>query len=128
MLKQGAVFWIPSGPGGSEHMHVVLSRPEDNSQSIVLVPWTTRDDGVDETCVIYAQDHENVAHDTCVDYQRATLATEAELLDALDTRRIRQVVSVSEPLLARILAGASERANFMANECEEILLAQGLID
>jgi len=109
-------------------MHVVLSRPEDNSQSIVLVPWTTRDDGVDEACVIYAHDHENVDHDTCVDYQRARSASEAELLDALDTRRIRQVASVSEPLLDRILAGANERANLMANECEEILLAQGLID
>lgn len=128
MLKQGDVLWICSGQWGSEHMHVVLSRPEDNPQRIVLAPWTTRDDGVDETCMIYVDDHEKVDHDTCVDYQRVTLATEAGLLEALKAGTIRRTAPVSKSLLTRILHGANERANFMANECEEVLLAQGLIE
>ena len=128
MLRQGAVLWIPSDQWNQEHMNVVLSRPEKDSQSIVLVPWTSRDGWVDETCLIRKGEHERVSHDTCVDYQRARLATEAELLDAIAAGTIREAAPTSESLLARILKGATQRANYMPNECEEILLGQGLIE
>ncbi len=127
MFRQGDTFWIPSSDSGIEHLHVIISDPEINHESVVVVPLTTSDGWAEETCVLYAGCHPAIVHDTCVDYRRADLVSAIKLDTALTNRQIRKSAPISSEILKDILAGANE-TRFLPGRCDKVLSAQKLID
>ena len=127
MFRQRDTFWILSSDSGIEHLHVIISNPEINHEDIVVVPLTTRETWVEETCVLYVGDHPAIKHDTCVDYRRAKIVSAIKLDDTLKKQQIRKSAPISGEILERILSGAKE-TNFLPIEHDNILVAQKLID
>lgn len=127
MASQGDVYWIPSGSHGIEHVHVVASDPSVDAQNVVLIPVTTRDGYVDETCVLSPGDHKCITHDSCVDYRSARVLPAARIDAAHAARRIRKADPVSNEVLKRIFDGAS-RTIFLPGDCDRILHQQGFIN
>ena len=127
MFRQGDTFWIPSSDSGIEHLHVIISNPEINHEDIVVVPLTTRETWVEETCVLYVGDHPAIKHDTCVDYRRADIVSAIKLDAALTKQQIRKNDTVSSEILKDILSGANE-TRFLPGRCDRVLSEQKLID
>ena len=126
MAQLGDVFWLPSGGPGLEHLYVVISDPRKDSLEVVLVSFTTRDTGVDESCSVYKGDHPRITHDSCVDYRRARILTEGQIDHAVASGKARQVEPVSQELLDAIWRGAIE-TKFLPGKCDGILRRQGFI-
>lgn len=126
MARLGDVFWLTSEDSGLEHLYVVASDPGKNPQEVVLVSFTTRDIGVDESCIVYEGDHPRVTHESCVDYRRAKILSEAQIDRAVTSGQVRSVEPVSEEMLQAIWRGASE-TRFLPSRCDRILRQQELI-
>lgn len=127
MFRQGDAFRIPSSDHDTKHLYIIISDPEINYEDIVIVPLTTREDWVEETCVLYDGDHPAIKHETCVDYRRAKILSAIELDDALRKQQIRKLAPISSETLERILSGAKETRS-LPNRCDRVLSAQNLID
>lgn len=56
MAMLGNMFWLASGKADLKHLYVVISNPLKNPNEVVLVSLTTRDYGVDESCVVSVGD------------------------------------------------------------------------
>ena len=127
MFSQGDVFWISSPESNVEHLHIIISIPDKDPQKIVVVPLTTYESWVEDTCVLRTGDHPVITHDTCVDYRRATILTAEKLDSALKKHQIRKAQKILPNILEQILSGASKTKS-IPRDCDNILVSQGLID
>ena len=127
MAMLGNMFWLASGKANLEHLYVVISNPLKNPNEVVLVSLTTKDCGVDESCVVSEGDHPRIKHESCVDYSRARILSEAAIDDAVANKRVRPVEDASPDLLGKIWQGAAETKH-LPSRCDAILRQQMLID
>lgn len=126
MALLGNMFWLASGKADLEHLYVVISDPLKNPNEVVLVSLTTRDHGVDESCVVSEGDHPHIDHESCIDYSRAEILSEAAIDNAVANERVRPVEDASPQLLCAIWRGAEETKH-LPHRCDSILSRQGLI-
>jgi len=127
MALLGNMFWVPSGKANLEHLYIVISNPLKNPTEVVLVSLTTKDCGVDESCVVSAEDHPSISHESCIDYARARILTEAAIDNAVANKRVRLTQNASPELLGAIWRGATETKR-LPGRCDAILSQQELID
>ena len=128
MVHHGSTYWILTDPAASvEHLYVVISDPVKDPDNVVLVSFTTRQAGVDESCVIYEGEHPCVRHDTCVDYRRAHVLSALQIDEAVTSGKVRPGPQADAGLLDRILRGAQE-TRFLPDCCDAILDKQQLFD
>ena len=120
------MFWLASDKDDLEHLYVVISDPLKNPNEVVLVSLTTKDYGVDDSCVVSVGDHPRIGHESCVDYARARILSEATIDDAIANKRVRPVENARPELLKAIWRGAEE-TKYLPSRCDTILNQQELI-
>jgi hypothetical protein len=91
--------------------------------TIVIVNFTTRRAGSDDSCIVQAGEHEFLSRESVVVYRRAQMTENQRALDMLHSSILRQLAPVSEDLLRRIQAGAL--ASQFTPEKIKIALRQG---
>jgi hypothetical protein len=127
-FRRGETF--TASPDGSDNFHlfVVVSKPDEDPQHVVVVNLTTVR-GVwsdDMTCVLERGDHKFVKHKSRVAYEYAKVVTLAALSDALENRLIFRNADMPAAMLARITTGfgASKR---VSRSLRTLLSEQGLL-
>lgn len=71
--------------------------------------------------------HPRIDHDSCIDYGRAKILSEAAIDNAVANKRVRPVQDASPKLLGKIWQGATETKH-LPYRCYTILIQQRLID
>ena len=72
-MNLGATF-INRNLGSPDHLWIVCSPPQPD-YSVLMFNLTTRDNALDETCIVRVGEHPFVTHDSVVDYDRGRLLT-----------------------------------------------------
>lgn len=126
MALLGNMFWLASGRANLEHLYVIISNPLKNPNEVVLVSLTTMDYGADESCIVSEGEHPRITHDSCIDYARARILSDADIDKAVANGSVRPVQDASPELLGKIWQGATETRH-LPSRCDAILSQQGLI-
>ena len=107
MLKAGASFLIPSGPGDFLHLFVVCSEEQAPPDMRILVPISSKKPGVyfDPACEIIAEEHEFVTRDSFVHYRHIQQRSSSKIVSCLENGSYIPKPDVSEELLERIRCG-----------------------
>jgi hypothetical protein len=127
-MNAGDTFRIPQ-PGTSldSHLWVVISDPSIDPNRVLIVNFTTRRNDSDAACILQANEHPFVHHETCVNYGGAKVVSNAQIEILLKKGLLTHHASVSTELLQRIREGAASSER-MALEHADILIRQGLIE
>lgn len=110
-----------------DHLWVVLSEPEQNPESVLLVSITTLRPHKDQACLIHRGEHPWVTHDSCVAYDFARTVTLKQLNALKDSGRIVLRERLSELLLTRIRRAAADSTR-LEMRFADLLIEQGLLD
>lgn len=115
MMETTAIGW---------HQWVAISNPIQNgTEKILIVSITTKRDSSyeDHSCVLDAEDHPNLEHESWVYYDRAMIRPIDFLAEAT-----RPLDPMGADVIARILAGV-ETTDRIPLKHQELLSEQGLI-
>ncbi len=122
MIELGTTFWggLPGDVNG-KHLWFVISDPNRNSGSVVIVNMTTRRPGSDSSCVLRPGDHPGVDHESTINYLKARNVPIANILAGQKRRPdcIMFAQKASTELVSRILEGAL-RSDYASSECRRI--------
>jgi hypothetical protein len=69
---------------GDNHLWVVLSDPQLDPETVLIVNLTTFDPRKEGVCILAAGEHPWVTHETCVSYEDAVITTLPKLYAAKD--------------------------------------------
>jgi hypothetical protein len=111
-----ATLLIPSGPPSDQqrkHLFILLTDPHDDetgAKSVLMVSLSTVRAGLlhDATCILYAEDHPFVKHDSYVFYQRARLAEADKLLGGVKSGQFVPQDPMDGAVFARVCKGLEE--------------------
>lgn len=113
----GAMLLIPSGPGGENHLFVLLNDPKPfpgygARPCVVLVNVSTVREGAahDPTCVLEAGCHPFVKQKSYVVYRSARIEPVARVVQLLKQGFFKPQPSIDEGLLALIKIGLRSSA------------------
>jgi hypothetical protein len=96
--------FLPDAEGS--HPRVVISRPNSDGK-VVVVNWTTLNDTcIDDACILHANEHALLHHESTVVYSRARLYDTRRVQFASQHGGIIPVGPVSASVLQRIIQGA----------------------
>jgi hypothetical protein len=128
-VSTGDVFWHKDigDPHAVEHRVVVCSDPSLAPDQVITVPFTTWEEGKDESCYVTPQEYPALHHASCIDYRHAKIFTASELAKGVASGLTRQCPPVSSDVLKKIWDGATH-TKFLAPRFLNILTAQGLLD
>jgi hypothetical protein len=126
MPALGETFRL-ADPGVDPHLHIIISDPAANPNSIVTANFTSWRVDKDQSCVVEVGEHPQVTRRSCVDYRRERCITLAQFNSAVSSGRVTPQTPVSEALLRRIVAGAA-LSPFIPLGNRQLLVDQGLID
>lgn len=104
-----------ASPDGSDNFHlfVVVSRPDLDSENVVVVNLTTVRSiwSEDVTCILEVGDHKFIKHKSRVAYEFTKVVTLEALSGALENRSIYRNAAMSSGALSKITDGfgASKR-------------------
>lgn len=112
-----------------KHLWIVLSDPDIDSGTVLLVNMTTWNITRESACILQRGDHPWVRHKTCINYDDydTVVTTLADLQNARNAGAIRPQKPLSKAVLKRVLEGAA-KSERLSLEKAEILESQGLID
>jgi hypothetical protein len=105
------------------HLWFVLTDPDPDRNSMVLVMLVTVKPHTDRTLHLVVGDHPFVRHESAVDFGTATYVPSVKLQDALVSGRATLAADMSADLLARVRAGllASARTpNDIVDHCQAL--------
>jgi hypothetical protein len=107
------------------HLWIVLSDPEQDPANVLLVNVTTLTSRKDQTCILRADCHPEVTHDSCIYYGKARVYSAPLLTSLLG----RDVIRLCDPLdvgvFTRVWMGAILSPH-TTRPHSSILLAQGI--
>jgi hypothetical protein len=109
------------------HLWIVLSDPDANPETVLLVSVTTWRPDKDPACKIQRGEHLFVTHESCVHYLDARDASLAQLRELKNTGALKIQDPLTPDLLRRVLDGAGA-SKFLKLKYQELLVDQGLID
>lgn len=115
-LEPGAALLYPSGPDGDyrrNHLFVVMTSPSGPGRQIIMVPVCTVRPKCDRTCILSANDHDFLTHESFVAYRFTRLEREERLLRGIDSGEFVQQPPVVAEIYADIRAGF-DRSPFVA--------------
>jgi len=108
------------------HVWVVISDPQLNSDSVLLVSFTSNKCWQDQSCVLQPGDHPYLTKETVLFYAKAKLMPDVEL----DSMLAAGEIMLDDPLNAKVLAAIREGARIskrIANRHRQVLVDQKLI-
>ena len=127
MIEAGATFINPNPRRGLDpHLWVIVSDPSQYPDDVLIVNFTTRRDGCDESCIVEPGEHPFVQHSTVVEYRGARRASDQQLDQLLARTQFELREPVSRELLARIRAGAAV-SEFISHGNRRLLEDQGVL-
>jgi hypothetical protein len=110
------------------HLWIVISRPQDNPDEVVIVNLTSHDSPEkDDSCVLGPGDHPWIQHKTSVRYRDARIASESDLDDLVRRGWLIPQAAASDELITKILDGA-EISPHLPGKHRRILENQGLLE
>ena len=126
-MNAGDTFLIEE-PGTSldSHLWIVLSDPDIDPHSVLLVNFTSYRSDKDQACVVEPKDHRYLSKKSCVNYQKAKTVPVVDLDKLLASQLIKKHDPLSSELLERLRDGASN-SKYIEFGMWEMLAAQGLI-
>ena len=107
-LFPGATLLYPGTHNDPEKLHltVVLTDPAiARGRMVLTVPVITRRHRCDLTCIPRDHDHPFIRHESCVDYRRTELRSEALLIKMLESGAAVHKPAMPAAVLERILQG-----------------------
>lgn len=116
-----------ANPGVDPHLHVIISDPSANPNTIVTANFTSWRADKDQSCIVQAGEHAQVTRRSCIDYRRERCITLVQFNSAVASGSLTPQAPVSRELLSRILAGAAESSLIPLGN-RQVLVDQGLID
>ena len=108
-IKRATVL-IPSGPAhdpARKHLFILLTDPCPQ-QTILLVGVSTCRRGFDQTCRLFAGDHEFVKHDSFIEYALARIEGADGLMRGVKAGLLEARDAIDTPIFARICHGLTE--------------------
>jgi hypothetical protein len=109
------------------HLWVVISDPDGFPESVVFVNLTTFDRHKDQTVILGPEDHSFIDHKTVVAYDRARMATDAQLETLKQHGHLKLHDPIEGELLSRLRQGASQSPN-IEQRFVDMLEQQNLLD
>ena len=113
--------------GKYHHLWIVISDPAIDSDSVVIVNFTTHTINEKSTCIVQKGEHPFIRHKTSVRYADARLTSEEDLKKLLKANLLTPKEQCSAALLTKLRLGASKDVHLLPEECKELLDRQGLI-
>jgi hypothetical protein len=111
-IYAGKTFHLPTPPSNIPHLFIVVSPPDFivNSlnqlvESVVVVNFTTKKSGKDDTVVLMPQDHRFIRHETVVSYRDARFVEVSRICDYITQGTSRFDDDCSDDLLEKIQDG-----------------------
>lgn len=101
-MQPGDVF-RPRAIGS--HTHIIISAVTPDGK-VLTVNWTTLDaECLDDTCILHANDHEDIHHDSSIAYSRTELRDAARMNSALAAGLLEQRPRLSPEVFRRVIKG-----------------------
>lgn len=110
-----------------KHLWIVLSDPRVNQQEVLLVNMTTWRADKDQACLLNPGDHEEVEHNSCINYEDARVCSESHLNHLELSDSIVLCPPLKPDVLARVRAGAAQSTRITIKHYE-LLVEQELIE
>ena len=124
-MKAGDAF-IFTDEEPVSHIWVIISDPEIDSETILIVYFTTYESNKDDSCILEPGDHKNIRHATSIAFNRACVVSLGDLNSSRNNGSLRLRDSVSSEVLARIRQGAA-RSSGLRYKHHRILEEQAII-
>lgn len=108
-----------ANPNGAHLMVCLMS----NDGDILVVPVVSRQPYSDTACVLQAEDHEFLTHESCIDYSYARKCSKAYLEGQIANGNYTEKEAVGPMVMKRILEGllaSDETAPWVINFCKGI--------
>lgn len=113
-------------PRIDEHLWIVISEPQQDSERVVIVSLTSHREDKDQSCVLDVGDHPWIRHKTCVSYRDTKCVAESQLDSLVQRSLLEPREAATDDLLAKLFDGA-EQTDEMPNKCRKVLVDQGYI-
>lgn len=110
----------------NSHFYIIISDPNQNSEQVVLVNFTSWGPQKDQSCIVEVAAHPYVTRRSCVRYGNEHFKL-AQYEQFLNSGRLLRQDPVNSDLLRRILVGAAV-SPFLSLGNRQILVEQRLID
>ncbi|MCG8587614.1 MAG: hypothetical protein MI757_23145 [Pirellulales bacterium] len=126
-MNAGDTFLIEE-PGTSldSHLWIVLSDPDIDPHSVLLVNFTSFREDKDQACIVDPHEHGYLSKKSCVNYQKAKVVGVVDLDNLLTNKLIKKHDPLSAELLQKIRDGASN-SKYIEFGAWEMLASQGLV-
>lgn len=125
-MKAGDTF-VASDPRLENHLWVVISDPDVNSNEVLIVNVTTYTSDQEGACILQPGDPPFIKRKSCIYYRGAQLNPDWQLERLLSNGSLKHKEPVTPDILARIREGAGQ-SHWIREECRKILELQGHID
>lgn len=109
------------------HLWVIVSDPDIDPRSVLIVNFTSWRADKDQACVVDKSDHPYIRHKTCVNYAGSKVQSVDDLGRLVQAGTVSHREPASEELLRRMRDGAIE-SKFMMMSYANLLIEQGVVD
>lgn len=109
------------------HLWVIISDPDIDPHSVLIVNFTSWRADKDQACVVDKDDHPYIHHRTCVNYAGSKVQSVDDLGRLVKAGTVSHREPASEELLRRMRDGAIE-SKFMIMSHANLLIEQGVVD
>ena len=86
------------------HVWMIISDPVRDPAKVLIVNFATWEPHLDQACIVGANEHPFVVHQTVVNYSRARVVADAQLEALRAAGRLQFVDPLSPALLAKVRA------------------------
>lgn len=108
------------------HLWMIVSDPSVDSDSIVIVNFTTNTHDEEQNCIVKKGEHPFITDNTAIRYRDSKVVSADQLTVLLKSGNLKPNVPLSAALLKKVRAGASI-SDRLPEGCRATLEAQGLI-
>lgn len=117
-----------TNPGVSydAHLWIVLSKPELDTEHILIVNLTSWRPDKDQACILNPGDHPYIKKKTCVNYALSKIVAADHIGRLVRSHDLEKDVRLSMELLERVREGAM-LSKFMPLDHGQLLIEQGLV-
>lgn len=101
----GDTLLLPKSREQTPHLWVILTRPDEKTQEVVIVNLTTKRNHSDTTLILNKGDHPFISRTTVVNFVDARFAKVDSLKNAVNSNRFRYSVFFDPKILKEIQQG-----------------------
>lgn len=105
MIAAGHTFLSSNPAYDTKHLYIIIVIVT-NCNEAIIVNVTTKKENKDDTCILRADDHDFIKHDSVINYGDTIKTTINKIEQAIDLKIFIPQNPVSDDLLKKILEGA----------------------